>query len=152
LKVIGSGGEREESAMFQLVDELGIGKRFWHGSGLSAPEIAGVMKDCSIFLLPTRIDTGPTALKEALVMGLWPVCYENSGPAEYVRLCRFGTLAEDGNFNDLREKLYSAVRTRPWEDSSTRMQLKEFTRKRFSQVEIWNQLIELYEEISSSAA
>jgi len=152
LKVIGSGGEREESAMFQLVDELGIGKRFWHGRGLSAPEIAGVMKECSIFLLPTRIDTGPTALKEALVMGLWPVCYENSGPAEYVRLFRFGTLSEDGNLNDLSEKLCATIRTRPWDDSSRRMQLREFTRKRFSRMEIWDQLIELYEEIYRSEA
>jgi glycosyltransferase involved in cell wall biosynthesis len=106
------------------------------------------MKEASVFLLPTRIDTGPTALKEALAMGLWPVCYDNSGPAEYIRLFGFGTLAKDGDLADLTERLTIVLRNRPWEDPAKRVQLRELTQKRFSRQNIWMELVRLYQDVS----
>jgi glycosyltransferase involved in cell wall biosynthesis len=52
------------------------------------------MQESAMFLLPSHMDTGPTALKEALAMGLWPVCYDNSGPAELIRRFQFGSLMQ----------------------------------------------------------
>src|SRR4030095_1431846 len=105
LLVIGGGTPKAEADMFHLADQLGILGRFRHDRSLSSPEVVQAMQSSSIFLLPTRVDTGPTALKEALALGLWPVCYDNTGPGEYVRQFGFGMLARDLDQQDLTEKL-----------------------------------------------
>jgi glycosyltransferase involved in cell wall biosynthesis len=110
------------------------------------------MQQSAIFLLPTLIDTGPTALKEALAMGLWPVCYDNSGPAEYVRMAQFGTLARDRDRGDLTKRLKGTLEEKPWLDLKRRAVLREFTRRRFSREVIWTELIRLYKDVSEAAA
>jgi glycosyltransferase involved in cell wall biosynthesis len=152
LQVIGSGRARDEEAMFELVEECGLQNRFSRRRGLSASEIAECMRDSSVFLLPTRIDTGPTALKEALSMGLWPVCYDNSGPGEYLRSAEFGTLAQDGNYQDLAKKLGEVLQQRPWSDQIRRAAVRQFSEQRFSRDVIWGELIQLYKNIIAAAA
>jgi glycosyltransferase involved in cell wall biosynthesis len=152
LHVIGRGSAQTEAAMYARIGRLDLQGRFRHTPSLSAPEIVSAMQESSIFLLPTRIDTGPTALKEALAMGLWPVCYDNSGPAEYLRSANFGSLARDGDQVDLTRKLSDAIRERPWINESRRSALRRFTHDRFSRTGIWSQLIQLYTEIESSTA
>lgn len=151
LHVVGSGTRESEGEMVKLADELGIGARFIHDRALSTPELIAAMRESSIFLLPTRIDTGPTALKEALAMGLWPVCYDNSGPGEYVRKFGFGSLARDLDPGDLTATLRTAIETRPWADLSLRQTLQAASRTTFSREEIWPQLERLYLEISEQA-
>jgi glycosyltransferase involved in cell wall biosynthesis len=147
--MIGDGGEKELSEMWDVVRAVGVQERFSHYRSLDAAGVVSAMQSSSVFLLPSRIDTGPTALKEALCMGLWPVCYDNSGPGEYLRLFRFGSLARDGDCLDLTNKLAAAFHSRPWADRELRMQLAQLTRERFSKEAIWKQLIGMYEEIIS---
>ncbi len=147
LHVIGSGTKENENAMSRLAGEVGLGARFMHDRALSTPEIVAAMQRSSIFLLPTRIDTGPTALKESLTMGLWPVCYDNSGPGEYVRKFRFGSLARDLDRGALTETLRSAIESKPWSNPHLRTQLKAASQRAFSREEIWPQLQGLYANI-----
>jgi glycosyltransferase involved in cell wall biosynthesis len=147
LHVIGSGTPEAEAEMLQLVHQVGIQARFQHDRVLPSPEIVKVMQASSVFLLPTRIDTGPTALKEALALGLWPVCYDNTGPGEYVRKFAFGSLARDLDLADLTATLRSAIETRPWANPQLREKLRAETCAAFSRERIWKELAELYQEI-----
>jgi glycosyltransferase involved in cell wall biosynthesis len=147
LHVIGSGTPEAEAEMLQLVHQVGIQARFQHDRVLPSPEIVKVMQASSVFLLPTRIDTGPTALKEALALGLWPVCYDNTGPGEYVRKFEFGSLARDLDLADLTATLRSAIETQPWANPQLREKLRAETRAAFSRERIWKELAELYQEI-----
>ena len=81
LAIVGSGRQEQVAKLRCLISDRGLAAHVTHYPQLSTQEIVSLMQDCTVFLLPTRIDTGPTALKEALAMGLWPVCYDNSGPA-----------------------------------------------------------------------
>lgn len=151
LQVIGSGTPENEMAMARLAGEVGMGARLVHDRSLSTPEIVAAMRRSSIFLLPSRIDTGPTALKESLAMGLWPVCYDNSGPGEYIRKFRFGSLARDLDPIDLTATLRTAIEERPWADLAVRNELLAASRKIFSREEIWPQLQGLYSDIVAAA-
>jgi glycosyltransferase involved in cell wall biosynthesis len=150
LRVIGSGTPEAERHMFVLADQLGIRARVHHDRTLAPQEIVVAMQQSAIFLLPTRIDTGPTALKEALALGLWPVCYDNSGPGEYVRFFQFGSLARDLDQKDLDLKLSAAASVRPWLDPVRRLSLRIATAERFARSRIWGDLVSLYEEVRSA--
>jgi glycosyltransferase involved in cell wall biosynthesis len=149
LLVIGGGTPESEAAMFRLADHLGLQGRFRHDRSLPSLEVVKAMQSSSIFLLPTRIDTGPTALKEALALGLWPVCYDNTGPGEYVRQFAYGMLARDLDQQDLAEKLRDATESRPWLDPSRRSSLRSATKRIFARERIWGELTALYQEIRS---
>ncbi len=149
LHVIGHGSD--EADLAALVDSLGIRSRFTHDRALPVGAVVAAMQQSAIFLLPTRIDTGPTALKEALTMGLWPVCYDNSGPAEYIGLFQFGALARDLDEADLAATLQRAITARPWEDAEARARLRAATRIAFAREEIWPKLLALYREIDARA-
>jgi len=58
--------------------------RFAFKSGLSPAEIAGELSRTTIFLLPTRADTSPNAVKEAVVAGVPVVASRVGGIPDYV--------------------------------------------------------------------
>jgi glycosyltransferase involved in cell wall biosynthesis len=151
LHVIGSGTPAAESEMQSLARELGISECLRHDRNLSSEEIVKVMQSSSILLLPTRIDTGPTALKEALSLGLWPVCYDNTGPREYVRGFDFGSLARDLDCEDLARKVQDAVTAQPWLDAARRAELRAATATKFSRQSVWGNLESLYREILTNS-
>ena len=80
LTMIGPGAKADFDILSSEVKTLGLEGRFKHLTKVDTPEVIEHMRNASIYLLPTLMDTGPTALKEALAMGLWPVCYDNSAP------------------------------------------------------------------------
>ena len=147
LHVIGRGSPDSETKLAGLVARLGMVSRVLHDRSLSTPEIVLAMQRSAVFLLPTRIDTGPTALKESLAMGLWPVCYDNSGPGEYIRKFGFGSLTRDLDLDDLTVTLRTAIETAPWKNRSLRDGLQSASRTAFSPAVIWPQLKSLYQEI-----
>jgi glycosyltransferase involved in cell wall biosynthesis len=149
LHVVGRGTLEYEKRMYDLVSRLGINSRFRHSRVLDISSLVKAMQESSILLLPTHVDTGPTALKEALTMGLWPVCYDNSGPGEYVRKYGFGSLARDGDVNSLSSELKRCLINMPWRDANERAVLARKTRIDFSPEEAWNQLTEFYAAILS---
>lgn len=149
LHIVGRGTPESETQMQSLVTTSGIGPRFRHSRTLDPPDLVRAMQESSILLLPTRVDTGPTVLKEALAMGLWPVCYDNSGPGEYVRKYEFGTLARDQDFNSLCVALRECLANMPWREEKKRAALARQTRLDFSPQQAWSRLADLYRVVLS---
>src|SRR5207249_632378 len=131
-----------------LISQEGLKGRVVHHPQLAVSEIISVMQTSSAFLLPTRIDTGPTALKEALAMGLWPICYDNSGPAHYLRRFRNGNLAEDLNRIALKETLRTSLLAQEWKQSENRTKIETLIRPHFDRAHIWRELTKLYAGIA----
>jgi glycosyltransferase involved in cell wall biosynthesis len=149
LRIAGKGPSAVEAKVRSLIREAGCEERVdWLGT-LSAPELVAVMQDSALLLLPTRVDTGPTALKEALAMGLWPVCYDNSGPGEYLRKFQRGTLVPDGDVDALARALHQVWRDRSWMGRS-RDELGAI-RHYYSPKRIWDELRELYARVMQKA-
>lgn len=151
LHVVGKGSPENERQMFQVVTKTRLGSRFCYSRELDTQSLVKVMRESSVFLLPTHIDTGPTALKEAIVMRLWPICYDNSGPGEYVRKYAFGSLAKDGDLDSLCAKLRDSLAKMPWKDANRRQTLEHRTRSDFSRTQAWVKLTEFYEMIAFKA-
>jgi glycosyltransferase involved in cell wall biosynthesis len=150
LHVVGSGIPENEDRMNEFVRDAGISARFHHCRTLSAHGLAQLMQRSSVFLLPTRVDSGPTALKEALTMGLWPVCYDNSGPHEYVQKYAFGSLAKNQDIFSLFSELERCLTEMPWKDANKRIALAHRTREDFSREKAWEQLLEFYQTVAHS--
>lgn len=151
LAVVGSG---QPSVVEELNRRIRAGRlagRVVHQPNLDAAGIVSLMQASSVFLLPTWIDTGPTALKEALAMGLWPVCYDNSGPAHYARRFRVGTLAEDLNPAALSECLKQTIAGEPWKHDVHRSRVESEIRPHFQRARIWEDLLRLYRHVCASA-
>jgi glycosyltransferase involved in cell wall biosynthesis len=144
LHVIGKGTAEEETRMQKIVKNAAIGDRFYHSHDLDTKGLVKAMQSSSVFLLPSRVDTGPTALKEALTMGLWPVCYDNSGPGEYIRKYAFGSLVKDRDLSSLCGDLKRCLIDMPWRDPDKRIAAQRKARVDFSREKAWEQLLELY--------
>ncbi|HEV2045248.1 MAG TPA: glycosyltransferase [Chthoniobacterales bacterium] len=151
LHVVGKGSSTNENRMQKLVKDTRTSGRFHHSPDLDAADLVKAMQESSVFLLPTRVDTGPTALKEALTMGLWPVCYDNSGPGEYIRKYRFGSLARNGDFDSLCRELRTALSDTPWKNAGHRKSLEDPTRHDFSREQAWKKLAQFYELVMCAA-
>jgi len=144
LGIVGNGRADIMARLRQRIAQCGSPARITHHPQLDTAALVALMQASSVFLLPTRIDTGPTALKEALAMGLWPVCYDNSGPAHYLRRFQFGALAEDLNLVALTETLRRALAAQEWKQAMHRAKIASAIRPHFSREPIWQQLARLY--------
>jgi glycosyltransferase involved in cell wall biosynthesis len=144
MTMVGPGAKRDFDILVSEIEKLGLSKRCRHIVKLSTPEIIECMHKASVYLLPTRMDTGPTALKEALAMGLWPICYDNSGPREYITRFDYGSVAKDGDVEDLTRVLKCDIQNRPWDDKLRRRQIVDRVRRELGKECIWNQLLQHY--------
>jgi glycosyltransferase involved in cell wall biosynthesis len=126
--------------------------RVTHHRHLTAERIVQLMQSSSVFLLPTWVDTGPTTLKEAMAMGLWPVCFDNTGPGHYLRKFQFGTLARDLDRADLTAKLKQVFATKPWREPVQRAKIESTIRPHFRRERIWEDLQKLYRHIIATSA
>lgn len=145
--LIGSATPETLACLNREASRLGIANRVRHEQGLSEIQMVHALQQAPILLLPTRVDSGPTALKEALAMGLWPICFDNSGPAEFIRLCGAGTLVPDGNTAKLASALARAIEEQPWTNREQRRQQIARARQLFSPQAAWLGLQELYTRI-----
>lgn len=73
-------------------------------------EIVALMKTAHFYVLPSYGDTGPTSLKEAISQGLYPICYNNSGPHELLTRYKVGTLVATGDVEGLANALSVAAK------------------------------------------
>ncbi len=142
MEVIGDGTERDEKTFLNLVGRLGLKGRVIWRHRLPVKQVIESIKSASIFLLPTYVDSGPTALKEALSLGVWPVCYDNSGPGEYIRRFKFGSLAETGNKGELARVLRHAIQKKVY--AAERKNVMDRIRSELAAAAIWPQLINQY--------
>jgi glycosyltransferase involved in cell wall biosynthesis len=147
LRIAGTGDNRYVEKMKILASSLGVEDRVSFLGTLATNDLIQEMQVASIFLLPSKSDTGPTALKEALCMGLWPVCFDNSGPSEYITKFQWGSLAKNLDQEDLSLKLKTATLERPWEDIKEDTHPAKIARSLFSPQNAWDKLIPIYESI-----
>jgi len=78
--------------------------------GKNAKELVELMQSADAMIVPSYGDTGPTALKEALSQGLYPIVYDNTGAAELVRHYGYGTVVPTGDVQTLRKAVESIRR------------------------------------------
>lgn len=138
---IGRGGAEYEQKIGSLVREIGVETRVQMYGTLNSEEIIKLFQESPVFLLPTYMDTGPTALKEALAMGLWPVCYDNSGPQELINRYKYGSVSPTGNVLALTESLRKALENQPWKDTDRMNQCIKKVRHDLSRKTVWEQLL-----------
>ena len=100
LVVIG-GGEGEWSENLQKSAPPNIR---WLGRKTAA-ETAQFMAKAWCLVLPTRADTSPNVVKEAMVVGLPAITTRNGGQASYVRDGEDGYFVECGDVNGVIEKV-----------------------------------------------
>ncbi len=149
LAIVGNGKAGAIERLRRLISEKSLDSRVRYHPQLNTSGIVSLMQASSVFLLPTWIDTGPTALKEALAMGLWPVCYDNSGPAHYIRHFQYGNLAEDRKVADLTAVLKQALAAQAWKQPANRAKIETHIRPHFDRDRIWRELAALYCNIST---
>ncbi len=151
LAVVGNGSAPAVARLQRWIADANLESRVRHHPQLNPAELVALMHASSVFLLPTRIDTGPTALKEALAMGLWPVCYDNSGPGHYLRRFGYGDLVEDLSVPALTATLERALAARAWRQPEHRAKIAAQIRPHFDAARIWPDLVRLYEGICRSS-
>lgn len=107
-KLIMIGEGVAETEIRELILKEGLVGRVELLGGCTAEVVAENMRRAHFFALPSYADTGPNALKEALACGLFPICYDNSGPHEYLtRYC--GYLCQTGDVGSYAAALNRAL-------------------------------------------
>jgi len=147
LKIIGGGSVKERDALKASLEACRLTGRAVHVENLSGGEVTSVLQEASMLILPTLADSGPTALKEALCMGVWPVCYDNTGPGELIRAFKYGMLARDRDIQHLAECLRQSFADEPWGDTLRRTACITQARTLFSPQRAWQCLTALYQEV-----
>jgi len=150
LVLIGDGPPEMTAQVQARAKERDLAGRVTHHARLDALQIVAELQQASVFLLPTRIDTGPTSLKEAMAMGLWPICYDNSGPAHYIRHFGFGAAAKDLDVDALTQALRTAISARTWQEPMQREKIENAIRPLFRRERIWGDLKQVYGLVGSS--
>jgi glycosyltransferase involved in cell wall biosynthesis len=141
---IGNGEPNYVETVRLLIEELGVGERIELCGTLNSDTVVEKLQESPVFLLPTYMDTGPNALKEALAMGLWPICYDNSGPGEFIRRYAFGSLSETGNVEALATALSQVITEMPWMDTVRRETCVKKIRHDLARNTVWGQLRRCY--------
>lgn len=107
-KLIMIGEGVAETVIRELILKEGLVGRVELLGGCTAEVVAENMRRAHFFALPSYADTGPNALKEALACGMFPICYDNSGPHEYLtRYC--GYLCQTGDVGSYAAALNRAL-------------------------------------------
>jgi glycosyltransferase involved in cell wall biosynthesis len=146
LLYIGRGSAEYEQELTCLVQELGVERCVQLCGTLPLGEIIKLFQESPVFLLPTYMDTGPTSLKEALAMGLWPVCYDNSGPQELIGRYQYGSLSPTGDIPTLAKTLRKTLTEEPWKQTGRTEQCVKQVRHDLCRETVWKQLLEAYTE------
>lgn len=152
LVVVGAGSSETVARLRKRLAEPGLVARAEYHSTMGGDGLAQLMRDSSILLLPTWIDTGPTVLKEALSLGLWPVCYDNSGPGYYLRRFRCGRLVTNRRIDELARAISEVCQQQPWRERDFRSRVINEMRPQLSRERIWEDLCRVYQDIMGRCA
>lgn len=149
LVMIGDGKADAVARLWCKAEHLGLRDRFHHIATADTPSIIKQMQSSSIYLLPSYMDTGPTSLKEALSMNLWPLCYDNTGPAELLRRFQVGSLSPTGDLSALASALRHAT-SDAHDMEMNSLSCVQKSRHAFSRNTVWLQLLQAYATIVDS--
>ena len=147
VKLIMVGAGPLELQARDFVDGHGLKDCVQFYKGLRAEEIISLMRVSDFFVLPSYGDTGPTALKEALSQGLFPICYDNTGPKELIERYEFGILCPTGNLNALTTAMEEAIEHR-LEMRKRSPAVAKNVKRDLSPENIWPSLLAAYEKVS----
>jgi len=78
-------------------------------SGLTPPDVARELETATIFVMPSRADTGPMAVKEAVLAGVPVVASKLGGTPDYIASGNNGLLFQPDSLADLTAVLQAAV-------------------------------------------
>lgn len=95
-----------ESARSGLPDELWRRFEFRHATTNDA--VAEEYQSATLMIMPTRADTGPVAVKEAVSAGVPVVATEIGGVPDYVVPGRNGLISRPGDLDDLTARIREA--------------------------------------------
>lgn len=112
--------------------------------GLSVGELVSLMQQADAFIVPSYGDTGPTALKEALSQGIYPIVYDNTGAAELVRRYGYGELVPTGDVAALR-KAVMGIKIR-----EKGLEVAICVRRDLSCEQAWEALLDVYSRLGFS--
>lgn len=113
-------------------------------SDVSARDIVHLMREFQFYILPSYCDTGPTSLKEAMSQGLYPICYDNSGPKELLGQYGSGSVVPTGDVCALARSISNAVANMS-ECLERSMVVAEAVRNDLNPKRIWQILTSLYQ-------
>lgn len=137
-------GEGEDRVVIEdIISQQRLSDRVLLLGTLSADEIATEFLSAQFFLLPSYGDTGPTALKEALASGLYPICYRNSGPEDLITYYGCGELVRTGDMVALSETMNRCV-SAVSDCVRHSLSVSSGVRSELSPEVIWSQLKKVY--------
>lgn len=141
LVMIGEG--EAKSRIETMILQQGLKDRIVLEGTLPADKIVDEFKDAQFFILPSYGDTGPTALKEALSCGLYPICYDNSGPQDLISHYECGSLVKTADVDGLvvaMDKCINKV-----EDCVQKgIRAARMVRGELSRSTVWERLLSIY--------
>lgn len=141
LVMIGDGEARSKIEAISM--QKGIKDRIVIAGVLSVDKIVDVFKTAQFFMLPSYGDTGPTALKEALSCGLYPICYDNSGPNDLIARYKCGTLVKTADVEGLAMSMRTCI-TNVEECIEKGLHAAQIVRQELSRSNVWKRLFVLY--------
>lgn len=151
LVCIGEAPSKQEAEEVRsFIEEKKAGSRVVLTGSLTSLEIIEWFRKAPLFLLPSYTDTGPNALKEALSMGLWPICYDNTGPKELIERYEVGALVPTGDVVSLSLSIGRAVKGKPWVANTNLSKCIDRIRQDLSPANVWHELIGVYQETQRS--
>jgi glycosyltransferase involved in cell wall biosynthesis len=108
LTLVGSG---ETAFLQQLKDSSSpaLWERIRHREQLTPREVAEEMASATMVLFPTRVDTSPNSVKEAVVAGVPVVASSMGGIPDYVRPGQNGFLFAPGSLEDFVKSIRQAA-------------------------------------------
>ena len=141
LVMIGDGCDREK--VVNLIKKNGIDGQVQMRASLSPKEIVDEFSSAQFFLLPSYGDTGPTALKEALSCGLFPICYDNSGPKDLITHYDCGRLVETADVTGLASVI-KECNNKMEECVNRGVKAAISVREELSHESVWHKLTRIY--------
>ena len=141
LVMIGDGCDRDK--VLNLIKENGIVGQVQMRASLSPAEIVSEFSDAQFFLLPSYGDTGPTALKEALACGLYPICYDNSGPKDLISHYGCGRLVETSDVGGLTFAIKECIDQKV-ACVNNALKAANKVRNELSRESVWGELTRIY--------
>lgn len=143
--IIGDGplrGKLENSIV-----EKGLLGRVRLLGAINVGDVVSEFADAQFFLLPSYGDTGPTALKEALSCGLYPICYDNSGPQDLISHYGCGSLCGTGDIEGLANELNKCI-INIKECMNEGIAGANRVRSELSLESVWNELRAIYSKVA----
>ena len=114
---------------------------------INVGDVVSEFADAQFFLLPSYGDTGPTALKEALSCGLYPICYDNSGPRDLIAHYSCGSLCRTGDIECLANELNKCIINMK-ECLNEGLAVANRVRSELSLEAVWNELRTIYKKVA----